>query len=180
MTYFNRGASTEIIFIDDLEQLIPVSEKNFRKELIFMAAREKGLIESSFLAKLLEKQIENFLFNLENLQISVLNSEDLNVELNKYGLSNEEIGAIYNKASMEFVKEILISEMLSETASDLFSVHLQNQIKNLARKKQKHSDRYLVQAAYEFMDDLCSATNNSEALWDVITGDTEIKYKVRV
>lgn len=30
------------------------------------------------------------------------------------------------------------------------------------------------------MDDLCSATNNSEALWDVITSDTEVKYKIRI
>ena len=29
-----------------------------------MASKEKGLIESSFLAKLLEKQIDSFLFNL--------------------------------------------------------------------------------------------------------------------
>ena len=49
---------------------------------------------------------------------------------------------------MEFVKEILTSELLSETACDLFSIHLQNQIKHLARKNQKHSDRYLIQAAY--------------------------------
>lgn len=109
VTYFNRGASTEIIFIDDLEQLIPVSEKNFRKELIAMAAKEKGLIESSFLSKLLEKQIEHFLFNLESLQFAVLNSDDLHAELNKYGVGKEDLGILYNKASTEFVREILTS-----------------------------------------------------------------------
>ena len=145
-----------------------------------LAAREKGVIESIFLSKLLQRQKDSFLSRLEKLEIMVLSSGDLVHQLHHQGIGVEELGEMCNKTCMEFIKEIITSELLSEVALSLFSVHLQNQIKNLVRNKQRHSDRFLVQAAYEFMDDLCSATNNSEALWDVIIIETESRFKLKV
>ena len=139
-----------------------------------------GMEELTSVSKSIYDRIELLVERLENIEVQFCNSGELSALLHEYGVNMRYLGVLLERVNLNWIKEIVMSEICARSAKNFINFDLQDCLLNLSESNAENVRNFQVKQVIGFLNKVFGKGQESDTFWKQLNRQAQTYYKVSI